>query len=364
MGASVITMISSKVVAPLILILAIFESQVHAHEENGRDKKLFSLFSVVTFPNDECTAKSDSTMYGTCLTSTECNSASGTVDGNCASGFGVCCTWTLSSCSTTITQNRTYISNPSYPTTYSTSGSCAYTVTPISTDICQLRLDFDNFDITETTAGVCTDSFAAAGPTSNNPNTVCGTLTTQHMYVEQGRSSTASTLTFTIATGGTWKIKVTQIECSSLMRAPHDCDQYLTGITGNAISYNWYGAVQLQNTDFVTCIRREKGYCGMAYSQAQGTTIDSFDLDDNAAALNGQGNVGAAIMGYINIPNGLYADTFSGIVFTAASTSTETSAGVVTVTEGHRYRILHTVHSVASTSYEGYNIVFNQTPCE
>ena len=38
------------------------------------------------------------------------------------------------------------------------------------------------------------------------------------VYIEQGRSSTASTLTFTIATGGTWKIKVSQIECSNLMR--------------------------------------------------------------------------------------------------------------------------------------------------
>ena len=33
------------------------------------------------------------------------------------------------------------------------------------------------------------------------------------VYVEQGRSTTATTLTFTIATGGTWKVKVTQIEC-------------------------------------------------------------------------------------------------------------------------------------------------------
>ena len=35
-------------------------------------------------------------------------------------------------------------------------------------------------------------------------------------------------------------------------------------------------------------------------------------------------------MGYINIPNGLYADTFSGIVLNAAATSTQTAAGVVT----------------------------------
>ena len=30
---------------------------------------------------------------GVCLSSTECNSKSGTADGNCASGFGVCCTF-------------------------------------------------------------------------------------------------------------------------------------------------------------------------------------------------------------------------------------------------------------------------------
>ena len=30
---------------------------------------------------------------GTCLTSTECSDKSGNVDGSCASGFGVCCTF-------------------------------------------------------------------------------------------------------------------------------------------------------------------------------------------------------------------------------------------------------------------------------
>ena len=29
-------------------------------------------------------------------------------------------------------------------------------------EICQMRLDFDNFDITETTAGICTDTVALA----------------------------------------------------------------------------------------------------------------------------------------------------------------------------------------------------------
>ena len=47
-------------------------------------------------------------------------------------------------------------------------------------DICQLRLDFDNFDITETTAGVCTDSLGFTTQSSQNPQDLCGTLTGMH----------------------------------------------------------------------------------------------------------------------------------------------------------------------------------------
>ena len=50
----------------------------------------------------------------------------------------------------------------------------------IFSEICQMRLDFDNFDITETTAGVCTDSFTIAGQSGQNPLDLCGTLTGQH----------------------------------------------------------------------------------------------------------------------------------------------------------------------------------------
>ena len=46
--------------------------------------------------------------------------------------------------------------------------------------ICQLRLDFDNFDITDAATGICTDSFTAAGPTGRNPMDLCGTLTGMH----------------------------------------------------------------------------------------------------------------------------------------------------------------------------------------
>merc|ERR1712241_1475941 len=101
----------------------------------------FSLFSIVTFKNDECTAVSTSGLKGVCMTSTECSSA-GTADGNCASAFGVCCIIKVSTCGGSATKNASYIENPSYPSSYSTTGDCSYTVTRCSTDICQVRLDF------------------------------------------------------------------------------------------------------------------------------------------------------------------------------------------------------------------------------
>ena len=78
------------------------------------------------------------------------------------------------------------------------------------------------------------------------------------VYIENARSTSTTTLAFTIASGGTWKIKVSQIECSNLARGVPDCDQYMTGISGAIWSYNW-PYIQLRNKDFTFCIRREFG---------------------------------------------------------------------------------------------------------
>ena len=85
----------------------------------------------------------------------------------------------VSSCSSTVTNNCTYIQNPSYPSSYSTSGSCEYNITPLSSDICQLRLDMDNMDLTDTD-GACTDSFEVTSSSSRVYPTLCGTLSGQH----------------------------------------------------------------------------------------------------------------------------------------------------------------------------------------
>ena len=49
---------------------------------------VFSLFSIVTFPNGGC-ASQDASRNGTCYTSEECLEKSGTVSGNCAAGYAI-----------------------------------------------------------------------------------------------------------------------------------------------------------------------------------------------------------------------------------------------------------------------------------
>ena len=82
-------------------------------------------------------------------------------------------------------QNNTYVSNVGYPVVAATGTalSCVYTVEYISHDICQLRLDFNDFVLpvgTNDLAVATTASFTAAGPSGNNPPVMGGTNTGQH----------------------------------------------------------------------------------------------------------------------------------------------------------------------------------------
>merc|ERR1712130_493470 len=181
----------------LMVVLGVLSAPDNASSRNITDSragKAFSLFSIVQFPNQQCTASSSSSTYGTCYTSSECTAKGGSSDGNCAAGFGVCCVVTTSTCSSSIKTNTTYIRNPNYPSSYtpSSTGSCAFTISKISDDVCQLRLDFQTFSgfATTTPIGACSDYMTAAGQTGKDPPIICGTNTDYHMYVEFGATST------------------------------------------------------------------------------------------------------------------------------------------------------------------------------
>merc|ERR1711997_646715 len=273
----------------------------------SRDQKQLSLFSVVQFPNDDCTSSSSSTTTGTCYTSSECTTKSGLASGSCAAGFGVCCVISTSTCGSTVSTNNTYIRNPGYPSSYTptSTGTCTVTIKKVSDDVCQLRLDFQALSLaTAAATGLCSDSLAATGDSGQNPPTICGSNTGYHMYVEFGATSTDDielVTTYGDTSTKSWNILARQIACTSSWKAPTDCVQYFTGVSGTVQNYN-FGGQLLQSQTYDNCIRQEKGYCRIQWQQNSATTPDTFQLDTVAnTALAPAANI--CPLSYVTIPD-------------------------------------------------------------
>jgi len=243
----------------------------------------------------------------------------------------------------------------------------------VSTDICQLRLDFDNFVIADPGAasGACaTDTFVATGPTGRNPPTICGTNTNQHMYVETGTSSTQTTLVFTMdgttSATRTYKVKISQIPCMVNYKAPRDCTQYFTGTTGVASSYNF--GHMLQDQFFSTCVRTEQGNCAINWSQASITSPDPFALDSLHAIVAGSMAPTTCAISYIVIP----VDSISPPIFcggslnnggNAIAANAATSAGVLT-SEMTPFKIeTFAMAANMAATLTGYSVMYSQVPC-
>jgi len=276
----------------LLSCLALASANTNATEE-GRRGKVFSLFSVVQFPNEACTSTSGTYSNGTCFTASECASNGGSSQGNCAAGFGVCCVFSVSASGSTIRQNNSYIVNPSFPSNYaptSTPSTLTYTISKSSGDICRIRLDYDTFVLdgpeiatTQATGGQCnvdrmtmhtTDRTAvpAVGTTGTYGAYpyICGTNTGYHSYIDVSCTSTdQATINMILGNAATnqWKIKVTQYSCNDpYVACQEGCFQYHTGITGTIQSYNFAGGQQLVGQNYKNCIRQEAGYCCIQYS--------------------------------------------------------------------------------------------------
>ncbi|XP_059083097.1 uncharacterized protein LOC131880461 [Tigriopus californicus] len=264
---------------------------------NSRENRLFSLFSIVQFKNSPCSSTlsfqsggtSSVRRNGTCYTTSECLSRSGSSFGSCASGFGVCCVFLYSENGATITQNCSYIQNPGYPGTVSNGGQLAYNIQKCSNDVCFLRLDFELFSIqgtaatTEENGGQCVDTFDVTINTGQNIPQICGENGGQHIYVDIGnRASDTATLNFNLngdRSNRIFDIKVTQIPCRSRSRPPEGCLQYHTGLTGRMETFNYQddNDNHLANQEYSVCIRQESGFCCVEYTPC--TNMNSFSLD-------------------------------------------------------------------------------------
>eukprot|EP00095_Tigriopus_kingsejongensis_P007172 maker-scaffold134_size322110-snap-gene-0.11 protein:Tk07172 transcript:maker-scaffold134_size322110-snap-gene-0.11-mRNA-1 annotation:"PREDICTED: uncharacterized protein LOC101744434" len=189
-----------------LFLLSMAMSLGFARKSKGNRKgKLFSLFQVIRFPNGACAATGG--VIGTCYTDQECQTRRGRAMGACANGYGVCCVFTIS-CGQRSSENCTIFNDNTAPNL----GVCTGTICPIpASNICQLRLDFQTFQITgpgtvtdsvtrllngapianpifgiaNTAIGQCdTDIFQVTSGSANNPPGICGMNTDEHMFVD------------------------------------------------------------------------------------------------------------------------------------------------------------------------------------
>merc|ERR1712241_312998 len=131
----------------------------------ARDKRAFSLFSVVTFPNEACTTTMTPAMTGICITSEECTDSGdivATASGNCASGFGVCCFRSTEAARAAITQDVVHIQSAGFPSNEATLETAPVTAVERTynimggANICQIRLDImDGSVLSGPTTGNC-----------------------------------------------------------------------------------------------------------------------------------------------------------------------------------------------------------------
>merc|ERR1711899_229601 len=354
-----------------------FVASVATAMPQNKKGKAFSLFSVVTFPNVECTTTMTPAMKGTCVTQEECQNTGNTVataSGNCASGFGVCCFRRITEPGA-VTESLTHIESEGFPTPVAALTADPVTplnrAFPIMTDssVCAVKFDFINVQLTDPTpaTGACTDALTVATPARNQgagfvPGALCGVLTGQHMYVDVNTAGGAMAATININTDNNagnrfWKILVQRNACNSPDLPPAGCLQFFTGLSGLITSFN--GArmgnahQMIQNQQYRVCIKRGAGMCGVRYREADAAgAIDSFTLGTTANAVVGA-NCAAEF---------ITVQPFGKLCGSVLSPKTgQAVAGPVASNE---FGLTVTApNAVATTAGTGFNLIYNQVAC-
>merc|ERR1711988_1852658 len=359
-----------------------FVASVATAMPQNKKGKAFSLFSVVTFPNVECTTTMTPAMKGTCVTQEECQNTGNTVataSGNCASGFGVCCFRRITEPGA-VTESLTHIESEGFPTPVA--ALAADPVTPLNrafsimtdSSVCAVKFDFINVQLTDPTpaTGACTDELTVRTPARNPaagfvPGALCGVLTGQHMYVDVNTAGGAMAATININTDNNpgnrfWKILVQRIACSSPDLPPAGCLQFFTGLSGLITSFNGARMADahqmIQNQQYRVCIKRGAGMCGVRYREAAGQ-IDSFGLGAAGAGGNdGDSGVKANCNDnqFITVqPIGkICGGVLSSVDGQAVAGPVESNEFGLTVTSAD---------AVATQPGSGFNLVYNQVAC-
>ncbi|XP_035736300.1 uncharacterized protein LOC118447879 isoform X1 [Vespa mandarinia] len=161
----------------------------------------------------------------------------------------------------------------------------------------QIRLDFIDFSFSQPNLnGTCDyDLFLITGAASSVPR-ICGENSNQHVYADFNE---ASPITISIGTNADyafdrrWNIRIQQIACDSLWRAPNGCLQYYKSTSDTVTSFNYgttvnsrspeVGTREMVNLNYGICIRMALGYCSIQWSQSD---INSFSISGDTSTLD------------------------------------------------------------------------------
>lgn len=112
------------------------------------------------------------------------------------------------------------------------------------------------------------------------------------MYIDAGLGQSNPIILTTITSGPkfprAWRVRISQIHCSSIFKADQGCLQHYTGVSGRIKSFNFDSSSgrQLSNQDYSICIRTERNFCSIQYSACPdpaGTNRSrSFTLSGNS----------------------------------------------------------------------------------
>merc|ERR1739844_802892 len=340
-----------------------------------REGKVLPVFQVVKFPNDICAGASKN---GTCYTAEECSNKGGTSDGSCASGFGVCCIFTLA-CGGSASENQTYLVQASVTTLTS---PCKYTICPVATNICRIRFDFTTMVLANavqgstvaaaaTTAsslagpllGDCVDDqFSISGGTGRGSPTICGTNTGYHMIVDADpTANTCHTALFNIggttSTSRSWNILVTHYACGDYDSSGWPgCLQYYTATANNIQNFGFpptvttvtSGVTHLSNQHYDICIRRASGSCYICYSP----TIIAAILAAIGTPIDAQISFGVSVGPTLANPASLISNTCTNdwIDIPGADTAAIAAISAAALTNGGRIcgRVLASITAAES----------------
>ena len=248
--------------------------------------------------------------------------------------------------------------NPAYPNSDTASTYCAFTVEVRDPNVCQVRIDFLEFNVDGPTNGLCLGdklTVTAGGLNARSIPILCGNNKDQHMYVNIPRSDRQRSASLLMQTNGNgayrWRMRLTHVSCvhnlaeigstvhstqpysssgltigsnamarrsddrsermlskfklvpMALLKvtppAPSGCLQYHSDPSGTIMSFN-YGHY-LANMDYAICIERLPTTCKVVFRAIDPFGISTVGVQRLMAAGVGDGD---CLYDYLSIPGG------------------------------------------------------------